>query len=581
LALGILSIPIDLLFHAVFLHEAPSLAALTEPENIFHWSMLLFSFVVFGLVMASISRRREAAAQEHRRLIDEMTKLKLGVERSYEAIFITDTDGKINYVNPGFEKLYGFSRAEAIGQTPRLIKSGTLSPDVYNDFWKTLLSKKVISGEIVNKTKAGKLLNIDGTALSILNDRGEIIGFMGIQHDITEHKQLDEALRRSKEDCEKEVIARTAELEQLRRRYELVLNSAAEGIFGLDLNGNHTFVNPAGAKLLGYEVTELIGRPSHSTWHYKRLDGRPYPKEECPIYAAFMEGKVHHGSDEVFWKKDGASFPVEYMSVPILESGKIVGAVVTFSDITERKQAEEEKIKDVELHERDRMKTEFLSMVSHEMRTPITPINGYLQLLLSGKIGPLTPEQKQTMLLMQRQSKHLLILIDSIIDVSRIETGRTLVLSKTPVFLDDLLKRVIEAMGDQFEEKGIELKAELSAHLPILADEAKLERVITNILGNALKFVPRGGSVAVGARVEAGAARVSFADNGIGIDRENLEKIFEKFYQVDSSNTRAAGGIGMGLTIAREIVEAHGGKIWAESDGLGKGAALIFTLPEE
>ncbi|MEW6001082.1 MAG: HD domain-containing phosphohydrolase [Nitrospirota bacterium] len=134
---------------------------------------------------------------------------------------------------------------------------------------------------------------------------------------------------------------RAEELERLRRQNELILNSAGEGIFGLDLQGNHTFVNPSAARMLGYEVEELIGLHSHTIWHHSKADGSPYPEEECLIYKAYKEGSVHHATDEVFWRRDNTIFPVEYTSTPIKEGGKLVGAVVTFMDITERRQVEE------------------------------------------------------------------------------------------------------------------------------------------------------------------------------------------------------------------------------------------------
>jgi PAS domain S-box-containing protein len=142
--------------------------------------------------------------------------------------------------------------------------------------------------------------------------------------DATEHKGAGEAL------------------EQLRRQNELILSAAGEGIYGLDLHGNTTFVNPAAARMIGYDPAELIGKPQHDILHHSKPDGTPYPKEECPIYAAFRDGAVHHVTDEVFWRKDGTSFPVEYISTPIWdERGKLVGAVVTFKDITDRKRAEQ------------------------------------------------------------------------------------------------------------------------------------------------------------------------------------------------------------------------------------------------
>ncbi len=130
-------------------------------------------------------------------------------------------------------------------------------------------------------------------------------------------------------------------IEKLRRKNELILSSALEGIFGLDSNGKHTFVNPSAARMLGYEVPELIDKPSHKAWHHSKPDGSRYPEEECPIYAAYKDGAVHRISDEVFWRKDGSKFQVEYTSSPIVEEGKIVGAVVTFTDITERRKIEE------------------------------------------------------------------------------------------------------------------------------------------------------------------------------------------------------------------------------------------------
>jgi len=142
--------------------------------------------------------------------------------------------------------------------------------------------------------------------------------------DATERKRAEEAL------------------EQLRRRNELILHAAGEGIYGLDLHGNTTFVNPAAARMIGWKAEELIGKPQHDILHHSKPDGTPYPKEECPIYAAFRDGAVHHVTDEVFWRKDGTSFPVGYISTPIRdERGKLVGAVVTFEDITERKRAEQ------------------------------------------------------------------------------------------------------------------------------------------------------------------------------------------------------------------------------------------------
>jgi len=159
---------------------------------------------------------------------------------------------------------------------------------------------------------------------------------------VMELKESRDKLLDYSSDLETKVEKRTAELKRLGHQQELILTSAGEGIFGLDVHGNHTFVNPAANQMLGYTVDELIGRHSHFTWHYKKADGSPYPAEECPIYATSKDGRALTITEEVFWRKDGTSFPVEYTTTPIIEDENIVGTVVTFSDISERKQMEEE-----------------------------------------------------------------------------------------------------------------------------------------------------------------------------------------------------------------------------------------------
>lgn len=228
----------------------------------------------------------------------------------------------------------------------------------------------------------------------------------------------------------------------------------------------------------------------------------------------------------------------------------------------------------------DRLKTEFLSMVSHELRTPITPLKGYLSLLLAGKMGKVMPKQKNTLQILSRQTEHLEDLIGSLLDISRLELGKPIPTSTKPLSIKKVIEDVIEALQVTVEGRGLKLEFKSDKQLPtIVGDDIKLKRVLTNLIGNASKFTPKGGQININAGVEGHNVRIEVVDNGIGLAREYQEKIFEKFFQIDSSYTRAAGGIGMGLAIARELVELHGGKIWAESGGLGRGARFIFTLP--
>ena len=174
---------------------------------------------------------------------------------------------------------------------------------------------------VIPKHGASRTLLTSGQA--IIDPQGKKLGAVVAMQDITERKQAESAL------------------ERLRRQNELILNSAGEGIYGVDLQGNTTFANPAAARMTGWIVEELIGKPQHAILHHTKPDGSHYPGHECPIYAAFKDGVVHHVDTEVFWRKDGTSFPVDYVSTPIREGGELVGAVVVFKDITERKRAEE------------------------------------------------------------------------------------------------------------------------------------------------------------------------------------------------------------------------------------------------
>jgi signal transduction histidine kinase len=234
----------------------------------------------------------------------------------------------------------------------------------------------------------------------------------------------------------------------------------------------------------------------------------------------------------------------------------------------------------VKLQAVDKMKTEFLSMVSHELRTPLTPIKGYLSMLRSGKLGDLNEKQQRSLEILTRQSEHLHSLIDSILDLSRIELGKRIPLSKEPLALRAVIEETVEAMNVQAGEKKVLISVEIQPDLPnVSGDVIQLKRVLANLVGNAIKFSPEAGEIKIKASRNDHQVRVEVIDHGLGISAEHLGKVFEKFYQVDSSVTRAAGGMGMGLPIAKELVALHGGTIWLESDGPGKGTRALFTLP--
>jgi PAS domain S-box-containing protein len=356
-------------------------------------------------------------------------------------------------------------------------------------------------------------------------------------------------------------------------KVKMFLETSPFAFFTIDPQGNHVYVSPGIEQLTGYTADEFLrGLVKPETYiHDEDL------KKFMDFYGAMLAGQK--GEVEFrLRRKDGNIIWVALYSKPLFDAeGKLVGVQAVERDVTERKKAEMEL--DSKL-ERDHLQTEFMSVISHELRTPVTPIQGYVDLLLSEKSGPLNDQQKEALHIIKSNSKRLLDLIDGVLDISRVERGKPVEVKKEPVIFNQIIKEVIEGLKFQFDEREIKLEVELSPEIEaLLADESKISRVVANFVGNALKFTPKKGRVKLQTQKAGDSLEFSITDTGIGIEQENLVKIFDKFYQVDSSYTRAAGGIGMGLTIVKEIVEAHGGRVWAESEGLGKGSRFVFTLP--
>lgn len=264
-------------------------------------------------------------------------------------------------------------------------------------------------------------------------------------------------------------------------------------------------------------------------------------------------------------------------------------AVVIARDITERKQAEERlkeyaaelEVANKELRRLDEIKSEFVAVASHELRTPLATIKNSIQLLLQRKTGAINENQEKFLSLAEKNINRLTNILNSLLDLSKIESGR-MELNFEEINLKDSIEFIISSFKPQVAGKSIEIKMEIEKDLPsVYADREKIAQILMNLVGNAIKFTPEGGTITVSAKPYNGDGRmvaVSVRDSGIGIPGDQLEKVFEKFFQVEESLRRSIAGTGLGLPITKGLVEAHRGKIWVESE-IGKGSTFTFTLP--
>ena len=386
------------------------------------------------------------------------------------------------------------------------------------------------------------------------------------------------------------------ELQTLRRQHQLILNAVGDGVYGLDLDGNVTFVNPAAAAMIDWQVEELIGKSMHAVLHHSHPDGAPYAREDCPIYAAFQDGSVHRVTHEVFWRKDGMSFPVEYISTPLHdETGLIIGAVVTFRDITQRKwaetilhQANEELERNVQertaelyqanqqLQELNSLRSRFISMVCHEFRNPLNTIALSVS-SLKRYDAQLTPEQKNEYLrTIEANVERMTQMSDDILVLGKIE-AKILEVQPQPI---DLIQFCRDLIAENKHARSCNPIQFSSPHKRLIVhlDERLLRSILTNILLNAIRYTPDENPIRLKASKRRNQLWIQIEDKGIGIPLDDQPHLFEPFHR--GRNVSNIPGTGLGLSIVKQFIDLQQGAITVKSH-VGIGSTFTIRLPLE
>ena len=490
----------------------------------------------FVAIVRDITERKHIEAK----LRSSENRFRAVIDTVVDGIVTIDAIGIVQTLNPAAERLFGYPATQVIGRNvsmlmPEPYRSGH---DGYLHSYLSTGDKKIIGigREVTGQRSDGGTFPMD-LAVSEMEVDGERM-FAGIVRDITQRKAM-------------EIVS---------KRYEAIIQSSDDAIMSKTLDGIITSWNPGAERLFGYRADEVIGRPMLMLFPPER------EAEEHMILGKIARGEKVEPFETQRLRKDGSKLDISVTISPIVDdTGRIIGASKIARDISERKRL-------------DRMKSEFVSTVSHELRTPLTSIRGALGLAL-GKFAAQMPDKARRMLEMaERNSERLTLLINDILDLEKIESGR-LEFEFGPLDLLALATRAVEDNEGYAHKHGVRLV--LDTHLAqalVHGDAHRLLQVFANLISNAVKYSPKEDTVEISVHPHANGFRVAVRDHGAGIPEEFKGRIFQRFAQADSSDTREKGGTGLGLSITKAIVERHEGAIGYESD-VGKGTLFHFDLP--
>ncbi len=503
---------------------------------------------------------------------EERFRLLVESVRDY-AIFMLDPEGVVLTWNAGAERFKGYRADEIIGQHfSRFYPAEALARRLPEHELEVAKDVGSFEDEGWRVRKDGSLFWANVVITAMRDAAGELLGFSKVTRDLTQRRGHEEQLRQSEE------------------RFRLLVEGVADyAIFMLDANGRVATWNVGAERIKGYAAHEIIGQ-HFSIFYPEDVRGSGWPEHELQM--ATEEGRFV----DTGWRlrKDGTKLWANVTITALRDdSGRLVGFAKLTRDLTESRRVEaaelvsqhREEILDAERSARmsaqraTRLKDEFLATLSHELRTPLSAILGWTQVLLRGGVARDPDSQRRAIEVIDRNARAQVQLIDDLLDLNRIMSGK-IRLDPHQLSMHDIVEAAVDSARPAADAKNIRLRAILgSSQDTVTADGSRLQQVVWNLLTNAIKFTPKGGQVQVLLQRVNSHIELSVSDTGIGIPASFLPHVFDRFSQRDSSTTRAFGGLGLGMAIAKQLVELHGGSIRVSSGGEGQGATFFVDLP--
>ena len=489
--------------------------------------------------------------EKYESLAKDLEKFKLASDSASDQIVITDPEGTTLYINKATETLTGYASNEIIGKKLGALWSLPMPKEFYENLWKTIKTdRKTFVGELRNRRKNGEIYDAELRISPVLDKDNNVLFFVGIERDVSEVKKLIDAKNKT--------IAQDA----------AILASIGDGLIATDHDGNIILMDTAAENILGWKMQELVGKRMTDVIPRYDAAGNAIPFKERLLTQVLSGEKLvtPMADDTYFVRKDGARFPTRIVATPILNNGTVTGAVEIFRDITKEKEV-------------DRAKSEFVSLASHQLRTPPTIIGWYTETLQSGELGPFNEKQAEYLAEIYKANQRMITIINSLLNISRIEMG-TFVISTGEIDIGSIIDETVKELASRFG-RSVELTKNLDPGLGLFkADPNIMQIIIDNLLSNAFKYGPPAGTeIAVTAKIENGLLLLSVKDNGVGIPRKDRGRVFEKLFRADNAVIADPDGTGLGLYMTKKIiVDGLGGKIWFDSKE-NEGTTFYVSLP--